>query len=97
MKLSNEEMAEAINLLGILHEGGSIRYFAVAGGQAVHGKDGKPMPSEKCSITVFLDLRENGMIEMTERNVMGYPYYADNHRSDVYRMTDVGRAFLENK
>ena len=97
MELSTEEAVEAKEVLGVLNEGGSVRYFAVAGWQAVHNKDGEPFPTQKCSVTVFLHLREKGLIDMSERNVMGYPYYADNHRSDVYRITKAGRKFLKRK
>ncbi|MCA9355468.1 hypothetical protein KC865_02880 [Candidatus Kaiserbacteria bacterium] len=78
--LTSEEVLE------VLGEGGSLKYFFLDGGVAVMLPDGSPKPECYCPIEVFLQLRSNGTIQATEKNVTGYPYFANNHRSDVYRI-----------
>lgn len=96
MRLSDEEAVEVKKVLGLLKDGGSLRYFFLEGGVAIHGKDGAPMnPPQCCSVQVFLDLRERKLIDMTQREVTGYPYYANHHKSSVYCITKAGRKFLE--
>ena len=84
---SNEKSA----VLAFLKAGGSLRYFAVAGGVAGHEANGTPSKQQTCSISTFLKLREEKLIDLSDRNVTGYPYYANNHRADVYKITDTGR------
>ena len=84
---SNEKSA----VLAFLKAGGSLRYFAVAGGIAAHEANGTLGKQQTCSIGTFLELREKGFIDLSDRNVTGYPYYANNHRADVYKVTDTGR------
>lgn len=81
---------QQIALLERLRDGASLRYFAVHGGVALHSNTGEPDREARIRIADFLDLREKGFIEMTERNKLGYPHYANNHRSDVYRISEAG-------
>lgn len=67
------------------------------GGVAVHGPDGAPKNDQSCAISTFLDLREQGLIEQTRREVSGYPYYATNHKSSEYKITEKGRQALSLK
>ena len=74
-------------VLKVLEEGGSLRYFFLEGGVAVHGKDGAPLRTVTCSTETFLKLREEKKIDQTEKLNTGYPYYANNVKSAVYRLT----------
>jgi hypothetical protein len=85
MTTSGNETTEADTVMGVLKADGSLRYFFLQGGVAVCSPNGAPNPEVPCSMKTFLDLRERGLVTMTKHNVMGYPYFADNHRSDVYR------------
>lgn len=78
------------SVLKSLKEGGSLRYFFLHGGVAVHGQDGSPDRTQTCAIGTFLDLRDKELIEQTEREVTGYPYYANNRKSSIYRITQKG-------
>ena len=73
-------------VLEVLRNGGSLRYFFLHGGVAVHGADGAPLRDITCPMEVFFDLRKREVVEMTEREKSGYPYYANNHKSSVYRL-----------
>lgn len=71
--------------MAILQEGGELWYFYLDGGVGIHNKNGEPMKNRaSCPIEIFLELREQKVIEMTRRNSTGYPYYANHHKSDVY-------------
>jgi hypothetical protein len=75
-------------IIAILQEGGELWYFYLDGGVGVHNKDGKPMEKHIfCPMKIFLDLREYGVIARMRRNDTGYPYYANNHKSDVYSIS----------
>jgi hypothetical protein len=73
-------------VMAILQEGGELWYFYLDGGVGIHDKNGEPMKDRRifCPIRIFLELREQKVIDMTRRNSIGYPYYANNHKSDVY-------------
>lgn len=90
VELSEEEQA----VLEYLGQGGSLRYFYLHGGVAVHGEDGAPDRDQSCGIQAFLDLREKGLIDQTRRDVIGYPHYADSHKSSEYKITGAGHACL---
>ncbi len=77
---------EAKRVMKLLEAGGSLRYFYLEGGVAVHNADDTPNRKEKCDTVTFLGLREQGVIEQTQRDVSGYPYYANNARASVYRL-----------
>lgn len=68
-------------ILKALQEGGSIRYFYLAGGYVVHDKNDNPT---KIKITPmdFLDL--NDKVKFSHTLNHGYPHYANNLRSNVY-------------
>lgn len=76
-------------LMGLLKAGGSLRYFYIAGGVMVHDPAGDPARGVPCSTAEFLELREAGVIEMTRREVGGYPHYANSHKSSEYRLAKV--------
>ncbi len=78
--LSKEE------ILSMLQEGGELWYFFLHGGVAVHDRDGNPIRDCHCPIDVFLALREDNVIVMTEREKTGYPFYANNHISSTYKL-----------
>lgn len=85
---------EAKAMLLKLAKGGSLRYFFLHGDVAVHDANGKPA-GETCPAGIFRDLREKGLIEISARDVIGYPDYADNHKSDEYKISDEGRLCIE--
>jgi|GEM_PF-5439115 len=73
-------------LMKVLEDSGSLRYFFVEGGVTVHDKTDTPVRGMRVSTATFLDLRNRGVIEMTQREKGGYPHYANNHKSSVYKL-----------
>lgn len=91
---SQEKNLEFIKILRMLAEGGSLWYFYLDGGVAVHDGKGEPT-KERCDIQTFLDLREKGLIDAGEKKEHGYPFYANNLKSQIYRISEAGRSYLE--
>lgn len=91
---SQEKNPELIKILRVLVEGGSLWHFYLDGGVAVHNKEGEPT-NERCNIQTFLDLREKGLINAGEKKETGYPFYANNTKSQVYRISEAGSTCLE--
>lgn len=69
----------------LLSEGAELWYFYLDGGVAIHQR-GEPLKGKYCPTSLFLSLRENGAIERKRRNNTGYPFYANNVKSDVYTL-----------
>jgi hypothetical protein len=71
-------------VLATLNDGGELWYFYLEGGVTIHDKDGKPLRDRHCLIEIFLELQRQGVIVPTRKQNHGYPYYANNAKSQVY-------------
>ncbi len=72
-------------VLNELKRGGTLRYFFLDGGVAVHDSNDAPTKIH-CSTQLFEEFRRAGKVEITARAVSGYPYYANRAKSDVYKL-----------
>lgn len=86
-RLTREEVIDA------LKQGADLWYFYLDGGVAIH-QNGRPTETS-CPIDVFLNLRETGFIERSRQNGTGYPFYANNAKSDVYKIKPQAGAIHE--
>lgn len=96
---STEQTPTKLSYLQVLEglkHGGTLRYFFLDGGVAVPGNDGSPQAKCFVEITTFLGLRERGFIDTKGESdiVGGYPYYANNHKSQIYRIAEKGLEHL---
>jgi hypothetical protein len=72
-------------LLDILYHSGSLRYFYLDGGVAVHDSSGVPVKNVNCSIDQFCKLRVENKIQFIRNIDTGYPYYADRVKFSLYK------------
>ena len=79
------QKTDAGKVMDALEAGGSVRWFFTQGGAAVCKPDGSRNPDVTCSYETSWDLMNRNLIVRTEPDVPGYPHFADNHRSSVYR------------
>lgn len=81
-KLSRSEVLEK------LANGFTIRYFFLEGGVLLEDQAGNRLEDAELDISIFLKLRQDGLIEVKRRNVSGWPQYANNARADIYAMAE---------
>ncbi len=75
-------------VMSVLKDGGTLRYFYLNGGVAVHGKDGNPSKDARyCPIDVFLKWQQDGTLTAGRQIDHGYPWYANNAKSQEYTLT----------
>lgn len=74
-------------VIDLLTQDYSLAYFYLEGGVVVQDKEDKPLREGVCPDEIFLALRKEGVINLTERKEHGFPYYADRAKYDVYRIT----------
>ena len=69
-------------VMAILRDGGSVRYFYLSGGVGVYSRDGTNVKETSyCPIEIFLKWQKDGTIWMSQ----DMPY--DTHKSQEYRLT----------
>lgn len=71
-------------VMKVLCDGGTLWQFRDGNGVAIHDEDGNPIQGCYCPNEIFLAIRKEGVIFLKEKNKAGYPFYANNYRSDVY-------------
>jgi hypothetical protein len=74
-------------VITLLKQDYSLAYFYLEGGVVVQDKEDEPLKEGVCPDEVFLALRKEGLITLTDRKQHGFPYYADRAKYDVYRIT----------
>jgi hypothetical protein len=79
--MTGEYTAEEV--LDVLQRRGELWYFYLDGGVMIH-LDGKPLRGCSCPMKVFEDFRLRGVIIPVRKNETGYPFYANNAKSQVY-------------
>lgn len=76
-------MSNLDNILGVLEKGGSIRYFYLAGGYALHDSNDDPTKIPISSMQ-FLDLKDRNIVKFSHNLNHGWPHYSNNLKSSVY-------------
>ena len=89
-------------ILQILKKDGELWYFYLLGKITIHsskcesstGKH-RPIKDMFCPIEVFHSLEKDGLIEKIGHNDTGYPFYANDWKSDIYTITELGKKSTE--
>lgn len=72
-------------VLSALRDGGSLWYFYLRG-SCRSRQERRAVKGAFCPMSVFEALREEGIIQCTDREKSGYPYYANGDKNSRYSL-----------